>query len=81
MALMGSLLSPAQEELLIRHSTVNSSVLVMLDEDDAGRFGREQMMLRLCPKLFVRVFHFDTEGGQPEHLTEEDVFELTGGVA
>jgi hypothetical protein len=48
----------------------------MLDEDDAGRFGREQMMMRLCTRLYVRVLRFGTEGRQPEHLSAEDVAEL-----
>lgn len=74
-ALMGCVLSPAQEELLLRHTTAQSNLLLMLDEDDAGRFGREQMMMRLCTKLFVRIFKFDTEGNQPEHLSVEDVAE------
>ena len=80
-ALMGSILSPAQEEIIIRHTNAHSSLLLMLDEDDAGRFGREQMLLRLCSRLFVRVFQFDAEGRQPEHLTAEDVAELFGGVS
>ncbi len=79
-AIMGSILSPAQEELITRHTTAHSSVLIMLDEDDAGRFGREQMIQRLCTKLFVRVFKFEVEDQQPENLTIEDVAELIGGV-
>ena len=73
---LDSVLSPAQQELIIRHTTAHSSVLIMLDEDDAGRFGREQMMMRLSTKLFVRVFVFETEGQQPEHLSAEDVASL-----
>ena len=78
-ALMGSILSPAQEELLIRHTNAQSTVLLMFDEDDAGRFGREQTMLKLCERLYVRVFKFDEEGHQPENLTPEQLQELTGG--
>ena len=79
-ALMGSILSPAQEELLIRHTNAQSTVLLMFDEDDAGRFGREQTMLKLCERLYLRVFKFDEEGQQPENLTPEQFQELTGGV-
>jgi len=57
-----------------------STVLLMFDEDDAGRFCREQTMLRLCDRLYVRVFKFAEEGQQPEHLTPEQVQELAGGV-
>lgn len=80
-AIMGSVLSPAQEELIIRHTNAHSSLLIMLDEDDAGRFGREQMLLRLCPRLYVRVFQFDAAGQQPEDLTTEDLAELLGGAS
>lgn len=80
-SIMGSILSPAQEELIIRHTTTRSNVLVMLDENDAGRFGREQMTMRLCEQRFVRVFKFETEGFQPDDLSPEHVAELIGGVA
>ncbi len=61
-------------------STTRSTVLLMSDEDDAGRFCREQTMLRLCERLYVRVFKFVEEGQQPEHLTPEQVQELVGGA-
>jgi DNA primase len=80
-ALMGSILSPAQEELITRHSNSRSNVLVMLDEDDAGRFGREQMVMRLCSRLFVSVFKFGAEDFQPERMSREDVAELIGSVS
>jgi hypothetical protein len=35
-ALMGSSLSPAQEALIVEHTSSQTKVLVMLDEDDAG---------------------------------------------
>lgn len=75
-ALMGSLLSPAQEELLLRHTTSRCRLLLMFDEDDAGRFGREQMLLRLGYRRFVRIHRFDEEDRQPEHLSAEQVAEL-----
>jgi DNA primase len=78
-ALMGSSLSPAQEELIVRHTNARSTVLLMFDEDDAGRFGREQAMLKLCERVYVRVFKFAEEGQQPEHLTPERLQELKGG--
>src|SRR5205814_3327866 len=42
-ALMGSTLSTAQEELIRTHTYRNSQVIVMLDEDEAGRAGREDI--------------------------------------
>jgi hypothetical protein len=52
----------------------------MFDEDDAGRFCREQTMLRLCERLYVRVFKFAEAGQQPDHLTPQQMQELAGGV-
>jgi len=37
-------------------------------------------MLKLCERLYLRVFKFDEEGQQPENLTPEQLQELTGGV-
>lgn len=80
-ALMGSILSPAQEQLILKHTGSSTNLLLMFDEDDAGRFGREQMMLRLNDRRFVRIFKFDEEGKQPEHLTAEQLREFQGGAA
>jgi DNA primase len=79
-ALMGSILSPAQEQLIIQHTNASRMVLLLFDEDDAGRFCREQTMLRLCGRLYVRVFKFAEEGQQPEHLIPQEVQELAGGM-
>jgi DNA primase len=40
-ALMGSTMSHAQEKLIRRHTNGNSHVIVMLDENEAGKFGRQ----------------------------------------
>jgi DNA primase len=79
-ALMGSTMSTAQEELLKKHTNENSQVIVMLDEDDAGRAGREDIAVRLARFLFVKVHTFGEEGWQPEKLRAEDVAHLCGGV-
>jgi len=39
-ALMGSTMSAAQEELIRKHTDSRSQVIVMLDEDEAGQAGR-----------------------------------------
>lgn len=70
-ALMGSSLSPAQEDLLGRHTDQHSQILVMLDEDDAGRSARDEIAARLAKFAFVRIHAFEQEGQQPEHLTAE----------
>jgi DNA primase len=80
-ALMGSSLSPRQEELIRDHTNPWSQVLVMLDEDDAGRAGREDIARRLSRWLFVKVHVFATEGMQPDQLSADEVEQLFGGAA
>lgn len=54
-ALMGSTLSAAQEELIRQHTNSQSHVIVMLDENEAGKAGREDIACRLSKFCFVRV--------------------------
>ena len=79
-ALMGSTMSMAQEELIKRHTDRNSQVIVMLDEDEAGRAGREDIAVRLAKFVFVKVHTFVEDGQQPENLSAEEVKQLLGGV-
>jgi DNA primase len=79
-ALMGSTLSAAQEELIRQHTTSQSQVIVMLDENDAGRAGREDIACRLSKFCFVRVHQFEQPDVEPEHLSAEEVKQLIGGV-
>jgi DNA primase len=80
-ALMGSTMSAAQEQLIRRCTDRHSQVIVMLDEDEAGRAGREDIAVRLSRFAFVKVHVFDKEEEQPESLTPEQVSELTGGAS
>lgn len=68
-ALMGSSLSTVQETLILEHFPPTSLIVVMFDEDDAGREGREDVLLRFALKRFVRVQAFADENFQPEKLT------------
>ena len=79
-ALMGSTLSVAQVELIRKHTDSRSQVIVMLDEDDAGRAGREDIVQRLAPWLFVKAHVFEQAGQQPEHLTAEELHNICGGA-
>jgi DNA primase len=67
-ALMGSTMSDTQLSLIARQVTPDSRIIVMLDEDDAGRTGREQIGQRLAPLCYVRVHRFPEEKMQPESL-------------
>jgi DNA primase len=79
-ALMGSTMSAAQEELIRRHTDRNSQVIVMLDEDEAGRAGREDIAVRLAKFVFVKVHAFDEDGQQPEDMSADEVNQIIGGV-
>lgn len=79
-ALMGSSLSPAQEEIIRQHTTVNSHVIIMLDENDAGRAGREDIALRLSKFCFVRVHHLGQPDREPEHLSDDELADIVEGV-
>ncbi len=79
-ALMGSTMSAAQEELVRKHTSQASQVIVMLDEDEAGQAGREDIAVRLSKFVFVKIHTFEKAGQQPEHLSAEDVARLFGGA-
>ncbi len=79
-ALMGSTLSAAQEELIRQHTNSKSHVIVMLDENEAGKAGREDIACRLSKFCFVRVHQFDQPDMEPEHLTAEQVQQFMEGV-
>lgn len=75
-ALMGSTMSPAQEELIHQHTKADSRIIVMLDEDEAGQTGREDIACRLTKFCFVKVHVFDQPGKQPDQLTADEVAQL-----
>ena len=78
-ALMGSSMSPAQEELIRKHTNSASHVLVMLDEDEAGEAGREDIARRLSKFCFVKVHQFAESGAQPEDLSADELDQILGG--
>jgi len=71
-ALMGSSLSQAQEELLTKHF---ESVIVMLDGDEAGQRASEQCLLRLGKRVCIRAISLP-EGRQPDQLSPEEIQKL-----
>ena len=78
-ALMGSTMSVEQEELIRRHTDRKSQVIVMLDEDEAGQAGREDIAVRLAKFVFVKVHTFEQAGRQPDNMTAEEVANLFAG--
>jgi DNA primase len=79
-ALMGSTMSAAQEELIRKHTNPESHVIIMLDEDEAGRAGRQDIASRLCKLCFVKVKQFGIADTQPENLSAEEVRQILGGA-
>ncbi len=75
-SLMGSSLSSQQEALLLKASDSRPGIILMFDEDDAGRAGREKALMRLSRHLFVRVVPLPKEGAQPDHLSEGELHAL-----
>lgn len=79
-AIMGSTMSAAQEELIRTHTNAGSQVIVMLDEDDAGRAGRENIAVRLSKFCFVKIHVLGKPNTQPEQLSAKDVRQILEGV-
>jgi DNA primase len=79
-ALMGSSLSTHQEELIRRNTNSESHVLLMLDEDDAGKAARDQIAACLSRLCFVKTFVFHEAGMQPEDLSADELEQTRGGL-
>lgn len=75
-SIMGSSLSARQEAALVAASEGRSGIILMFDEDEAGRMGRDKALVRLARHLFVRVVPLPQEGAQPDHLTESELHAL-----
>lgn len=80
-ALMGSSLSSAQEEIIRRHVSRQGQIILMLDEDEAGQAAREEIAGRLARHCFVRIHEFKAPLTQPEELRAEDLKVIIGGAA
>jgi DNA primase len=79
-ALMGCTLSATQEALIKQHAGSNSRIVVMLDEDEAGRAGRDEISVRLAKLAFVKVHAFAQEGQQPDTMSADEIQQFIGGV-
>jgi DNA primase len=75
-SIMGSSLSIAQEQLLLDAAQNGTRIVLMFDEDDSGRKGREHALLRLAKRAYVRVIEFLEPDMQPDHLKAEDLATL-----
>ena len=78
-ALMGSTMSAGQEELIRKHANKDTRIVVLLDEDEAGKTGREEITGRLAKFCFVRIQAFEKDSMQPDQLSADDVKGILGG--
>ena len=79
-ALMGASMSPMQEELIRQHTNSQSQIIIMLDENEAGITGRDDIALRLSKFCFVRVHQFQQPDMEPEHLTDDELTDIVEGI-
>ena len=75
-SLMGSMLSDAQEQLIVRTAGPGGRVILLFDEDEAGRKGSREAQGRLETLLEVRNVSLGQEGSQPDGLSSERLIEL-----
>ena len=75
-ALMGSSISDAQVDLIRKLTISRSHVIVILDEDDAGREGRELIVPKLASFVFVHAHVFQQEDRQADSMTASEVAAL-----
>ena len=71
-AIMGSSLSQAQEQLLVANF---AHVVLMLDGDEAGARAAAEISNRLARTIFVRIVEVG-EGRQPDQLSSEAIQKL-----
>jgi len=72
-ALMGSSLSPEQEELIVETVGARGTMTLVFDEDEAGWACREDVLSRLAPQVYVKVIGLGGEGAQPDSLTDAEL--------
>lgn len=72
-ALMGSSMSDVQEKIIAEHMDKNGRIVIVFDEDESGRTGREDIAIRLSKFAFVKTHVFPEENYQAEDLTADEV--------
>jgi DNA primase len=73
-SLMGSMLSPAQTESILR-AAQESEVILLFDGDAAGRNGAAQAWDRLSQHVPVRIVRL-ADGQQPDDIADDDLLRL-----
>ena len=75
-ALMGCSMSEEQERLLSSHAEM---VMLMLDGDEAGKRGTDEILLRLGRRVWTKAVSMP-DGKQPDQFSTEEVQALLGGI-
>jgi DNA primase len=89
-ALMGSTMSEEQEALIVSTVGPEGKATLMLDEDEAGRNGRDGIckdrehkpgaLQRLASQVYVKAINLGEEGRQPDSLSEEEITRAIRGI-
>lgn len=77
-SLMGSMLSREQKDIIVKAAGENGEVILLFDEDEAGRKGCTDARRRLAENVKVRVVSLAGKGRQPDQLTPGQLNELLG---
>lgn len=75
-SILGSTLSDTQAELIVNAVGSRGLVILLFDEDGAGRAGRLKARARLAGRVRLKTVEFDQEGTQPDHLTPQQLLAL-----
>jgi 5S rRNA maturation endonuclease (ribonuclease M5) len=75
-SVMGSSVSEQQESAIMKASEQSRKIVLLFDEDKAGREGREKALQRFASKAYVRVIALGQEGMQPDKLAPEQIHSL-----
>lgn len=77
-ALMGTLMSDKQEQLIMKAVGENGKVTLMFDNDEAGGRATTAVVERLINKVYIKVINLKEEQTQPDQLKEEDIKSILG---
>jgi DNA primase len=72
-AVMGSSLSTEQEACLYRLCEADERVVLFFDNDEAGRKGQADALIRLSKRLYVHTVDLGSREVQPEHLSPDEL--------
>ncbi len=80
-ALMGTVLSDEQAELLIGALAPNGKLTLMLDPDEAGLRATKEITELLINSLYIKVFDLQEDGMEADSLPKDRIRELLGSNA